>query len=45
MVCLPERLLQLVSSDNRNAFITDPNLETVFLNMQSTGLSLSLKKR
>jgi caffeoyl-CoA O-methyltransferase len=27
------------------AIITDPNLETVFLNMQSTGISLTVKKR
>jgi caffeoyl-CoA O-methyltransferase len=27
------------------AITTDPNLETVFLNMQSTGISLTIKKR
>jgi predicted O-methyltransferase YrrM len=32
------------SSDFLQAIITNPNLETIFLNMQSTGISLTLKK-
>ena len=33
------------SQDFLRAITTDPNLETVFLNMQSTGISLTVKKR
>jgi caffeoyl-CoA O-methyltransferase len=33
------------SPDFLKAITTDPNLETVFLNMQSTGISLTVKKR
>jgi predicted O-methyltransferase YrrM len=33
------------SPDFIKAITTDPNLETVFLNMQSTGISLTVKKR
>jgi caffeoyl-CoA O-methyltransferase len=33
------------SPDFIKAITTNPNLETIFLNMQSTGISLSLKKR
>ena len=33
------------SPDFIKAITTNPNLETVFLNMQSTGISLTIKKR
>jgi caffeoyl-CoA O-methyltransferase len=33
------------SPDFLKAITTNPNLETVFLNMQSTGISLTVKKR
>ncbi len=33
------------SQDFLRAITTDPNLETVFLNMQATGISLTVKKR